>query len=92
MSDAFEVKANITELCQAKAIGTPGTADEAMFNGSPSNRVWVGVSGNIQIFLLDKSTVSLNNLIAGRWHVMPPFRGFNASGTTATGIVVAETI
>ena len=68
------------------------TGSAALFGaGKGANLLWVGGTGNVVVVKMDDNTVTLNGVIAGRWHKMPPFKRINSTSTTATGLVVGIT-
>ena len=66
------------------------TLNNALLGTSPNqfmaDQLWVGVSGDVIVYLSDGSTFTYTAVAAGGWHDMPFFRGVKATGTTATGI------
>lgn len=95
---------DVSLIQQAKAVTTNDTLNfNAMFGGTagayggtPSNAVWVGATGNINVRLdngkLDGAEdIIFHGLIAGTWHTMPPFVHVYAGSTTATNIRVGVT-
>lgn len=86
-------KATQTEICQAAVCTPHDSTNNAVFGDRWANRLWVGVAGTVTIVGVDAAATTLQfpAVIAGRWHVMPPFQRVNDTNTAATGIVVGVT-
>lgn len=89
------MSAALSEIMAVSVIGTPAgdTGTNATISNKHCNRLWVGVAGTVTIVSNDlaATTYQFSNVIAGRWHNMPPFQRVNLTGTAATGIVVGVT-
>lgn len=74
------------ELSEAVVCGLSDTVND---NGNKNyyfNRLWVGTAGNVVLVLEDDNTLLLHSVIAGRWHIMPPFKRVNGTSTTAANV------
>lgn len=78
----------------AKSVTTQGDPDagdptvgNAIFGSAYANAVWVGITGEVTLSLINGSTVVYQNQIAGQWANHPPFKNIAFSGATADVLV-----
>lgn len=72
----------------------PSSANARFNNPGHSNAIYVGVTGNVVVVLMDGITsLTFVGMVAGIWIGMPPFLHILpvGSGTSATSIIVGIT-
>ena len=79
------------EISEAVAAGLSDSVNDNGRKNYFFNRLWVGTAGNVVIVLEDDTTLTLHSVIAGRWHIMPPFKRVNGTNTTAVNVRCAVT-
>lgn len=85
----FPVAMSPTAVALADGNATDPNQGNAILGDKYCQLFWVGTAGDVTLLLEDGNTAFFDGAVAGEWHMAPPFRNVQATGTAATDVIVA---